>query len=90
MNNEKIAKIYEITEVIRDAVIVYRDNTKEFFDAIRITDKGVIIGKIFEIGKKERVCGNCRDVFVECGFIPGENIMGIKDGVRKKICKKKS
>ena len=89
MINEKIAKIYETIEVVTDAVVIYSDNTKEFFDAIRITDKGVIIGKIFEIDKKERVCGNCREVFVECSFIPIDNIICIQEGARRKICKKK-
>jgi hypothetical protein len=52
----------------KDATVIFTDGTKEHFDAIRITDKGVLIGKIID-GK-----------FEAYGFIPKHNIKEINDG----------
>ena len=69
-------------EIIENATIIYTDNVSEFFDAIRINDKGVIIGRILKIDKTEE--------FIECGFIPLYNIIKIKNGSKRKIYKMRS
>lgn len=90
MNDEKKTKIYETIEIIKDAMVIYWDGEKELFDAIRITDKGVVIGRILKVDKKERVCVNCHEMFVESGFVPTDNIIRIEGGTRRKIYKQKS
>ena len=40
-NNTKVIK------VIHNPTVIYTDNVKESFEAIRTTDKGIIIGRIF-------------------------------------------
>ena len=54
-------------EIIYNPTIIYIDNLKESFDAIKKTDKGVIIGRFIN-GK-----------FFDCGFIPNQNIKEIKE-----------
>lgn len=57
--------------MIYHPTIIYTDNLKQSFDAIRITDKGVIIGRLLE-GK-----------VIECGFILKRNIKRIENGYKK-------
>ena len=64
-------------EIIENVTIIYTDNISEFFDAIRLTDKGVIIGRVLKIDKTEE--------FVECGFISNNSIKKIKKGVKRRI-----
>lgn len=51
--------------------VIYTDGFKEQFEALRQTEKGVIIGRILE------------GQFVECGFISKRNIKEIKDCGKK-------
>ena len=55
------------SEMMLYPTIIYTDNDKESFDAIKKTDKGVIIGRFIN--------GN----FFDCGFIPKQNIKEIKE-----------
>ena len=52
-------------KIIENATILYTDNLTEQFEALRVIDKGVIIGRIIE-GK-----------FLDCGFISNRNIKEI-------------
>lgn len=75
-------KNFEIFEIIENATIIYTDDISEFFDAIRLTDKGIIIGRVLKIDNIEE--------FVDCGFIPHHNIKNIKNGFKREIYKRKS
>ncbi len=55
-----------------NATVIYTDGIKEQFEAVRRTEKGVIIGRILE------------GQFVDCGFISKRNIKQIKNGGKKK------
>lgn len=68
---------FELIEILENAIILYNDNFKEQFEAIRLTDKGVIIGRVID------------DEFVDCGFISKQNIKEIKKGSKRKIPKMK-
>jgi len=68
---------FELTEILENATISYTDNVKEQFEAIRLADKGIIIGRIID-GK-----------FFDCGFISKQNIKEIKKGIKRKIPKMK-
>ena len=64
-------------EIMKNATIIYIDGVKERFDAILMTDKKVITGRIFEIDGREE--------FKECGFISRENIKQIYNGNKRRI-----
>jgi len=57
-----------VKKIFEKISIVYTDDKQEYYDAIRITDRGVHIGRI--IDKK----------FEPFGFIPKHNIKAIKNG----------
>jgi hypothetical protein len=57
-----------VIEMMNNPTIIYTDNFKQSFEAIRTTDKGIIIGRLIE-GK-----------FIECGFILKRNIKRIEKG----------
>ena len=56
-----------------NTTVIYIDGIQEQFEAVRLTEKGVIIGRILE-GK-----------FVDCGFISKGNISQIKNGGKRKV-----
>ena len=60
-----------MAEILRKITVTYIDNNEEYFDAIRITDKGVHIGQI--IDKK----------FEPFGFIPNHSIKEIINSKKK-------
>ncbi|UCB59190.1 MAG: hypothetical protein JSV67_02535 [Thermoplasmatales archaeon] len=62
-----------MNNIIKDATVIYTDGVKEYFDAIRITDKGILIGKIID------------GEFVDYGFIPKQSIKQIHNGKERKI-----
>jgi len=64
---------FEVIEIIKNATVIYTDGVKEQFEAVRMTDKGVIIGRVLD------------NEFLDCGFISKGNIKKITDGVKKKI-----
>lgn len=59
-------------EIISNTTVIYIDGIKEHFEAVRLTKKGVIIGRILD-GK-----------FVDCGFISKKTIKRIKNGGKRK------
>lgn len=61
-----------VVKVIHNPTVIYTDNVKDTFDAIRITEKGIIIGRII------------KGEFIECGFISKRNVKEIKKGIKKK------
>jgi hypothetical protein len=60
-----------VSKVIHNPTVIYTDNVKDTFEAIRTTDKGVIIGRII------------KGEFIECGFISKRNIKKIESGNNK-------
>jgi hypothetical protein len=64
-------------EVMENVTIVYIDGVKERYDAIHMTAKKVITGRIFKIDGMEE--------FKECGFISRQNIKQIYNGSKRKI-----
>ena len=58
----------KVIEMMNNPTIIYRDDLKQSFEAIRTTEKGIIIGRLIE-GK-----------FIECGFILKRNIKRIEKG----------
>jgi hypothetical protein len=66
-------------EVLLNATIVYNDGVKERYDAIYLTKKMIVTGRIFTNGDKEK--------FQKFGFIPRFNIKDIYNGSKKKIQK---
>jgi len=68
----------EVIEIIQNATVIYSDGVKEQFEAIRLIDKGIIIGRIID------------GEFVDCGFISKGNIKEIKNGKKRNIQKMKA
>jgi hypothetical protein len=64
-------------EILVNATIVYIDGIKERFDAIYLTDKRVITGRVSE--------RNGAEVFEEYGFISRQNIKQIYNGCTRKM-----
>ncbi len=64
-------------EVLENATIVYSDGVKEQFEAVYLTDKRVVTGRIFKTNGSEE--------FKECGFISRENIIQIYNGSKRKM-----
>ncbi len=54
-------------KIIKQATVVYTDGITEYFEAIKIVEKGVIIGRIID------------GEFLDCGFISKRNIKEIKN-----------
>ena len=73
---------FKMVEILKNATIVYNDGVKEQFDAIYVTDKNVITGRIFKEGGKEE--------FINYGFISKRNIKFIYNGSKKKLKRMKS
>ena len=73
---------FKMVEILENATIVYKDGVKEQFEAICLTDKKVITGRIFKEGKKEE--------FVDYGFISRRNIKHIYNGSKRKIKRMRS
>ena len=66
----------EKIEIIEYATITYNDGTKQPFDAIRVTNEGVNIGRIYN------------NNYVEYDFIPNDIIRAIDMGKSRKIRRK--
>ena len=58
----------EVIEILQNATVVYTDNIQESFEALRVIDKGIIIGRIID------------GEFLDCGFISKRIIKDIKNG----------
>jgi hypothetical protein len=61
-----------MNKIIKNVTVLYTDNNNEHFDAIRIAENGVYIGRIFD--KK----------FEPFGFIPNHSIKQINNGNGRK------
>jgi hypothetical protein len=61
----------QIDKIIRHATVVYTDGISEQFEILRLTQKGVIIGRIIN------------NEFITCGFIFKRNIKQIKNDGKK-------
>ena len=66
-----------MVEIMENVTIVYIDGVKERFDAICMTAKRIITGRIFEIDGSGK--------FKEYGFIPRRNVKQIYNGSKKKV-----
>jgi len=60
-------------DIMKNATIIYTDGVREQFEAIRLIDKGVIIGRILD------------NEFFDCGFISKRNIKEIRDGLKRTV-----
>jgi len=67
----------EKVEILQNATIIYTDKVKESYEAIQITDKGIVIGRILN------------NEFMRFGFIPQCNIKDIKNGSKRAIAEKR-
>lgn len=69
-------------EIMENAIIEYSDGVKEQFDAIYLTNKRAITGRIFNIEGEEK--------FIQNGFVPRKNIKNIYNGSKRKVQKMES
>ena len=67
---------FEKIEIIEYATITYNDGMKQPFDAIRLTKKGVNVGRIYN------------NNYIEYDFIPNDIIREIEMGKSKTIQRK--
>ena len=84
---------FEMIEILENATIIYDDENRAIFEAIFLTDKGVIlIGRILKDEKTDHCKSigsiDCHEIFMEDGGIPKENIKHIEGGIKKKVFKK--
>ena len=69
--------IITMIEIIQNATVVYTDGVQEQFDAVRITPKGIVIGRLFNTEGDEE--------FFMCGFIPLRNVHKVVGGTKRTI-----
>ena len=74
-NHEEYIKI----EILENAIVVYNNGKKEFFDAIYVSEKWVNTGSVSII--------EGRQTFISWGGILRENILRIEGGIAKHIYK---
>jgi hypothetical protein len=70
-NSEKYNR--ETNKIIRKALIVYKNGTKELYEAIQIYNNLIIFGRILE-----------GDIFLMCGGIPKDNVRRVVGSFEKK------
>jgi hypothetical protein len=68
IKDNKKDESFEIRDILGNVTIIYNDGKRVIFDAIRVIDKGVTIGRIID--------GD----FLDCGFISKKNIKEIRNG----------
>ena len=56
----------DMNKIVKNLIVTYHDNKKEFIETAKISSKGIITGFI-----------NQNNKFIETGFIPGDNIRSI-------------
>ena len=61
----------EVIEIMQNATVIYTDNIQESFEALRVIDKGVIIGRIID------------GELVEYGYISKNSIKEIRKGKKR-------
>ncbi len=62
-----------MSDIMKNPTVVYTDGITESFEALRMTSKGAIIGRIIN------------GEFLDCGFISKRNIKEIKNNGGKKV-----
>jgi len=70
----------EVIEILENAIIIYNNEIQEKFDAIHITDKGVIIGRILKKDETD-------EIFLGFGYISKHSIKHIRQCPKRKIRK---
>ena len=70
----------EAIEILENAIIIYNDGMREKFDAMHITDKGVIIGRILKKDETD-------ETFLGFGYISKHSIKHIRQCSKRKIHK---
>jgi hypothetical protein len=74
MQEEKTKKNdSKLHEVIENITLTYTNGMEEHFEAIRIAENGIIIGRVI------------RENFVPSGYIPKQSCKKIANGGRRKI-----
>jgi len=63
----------EMIEILQNATVIYTDGVRDQFDAIQLTDRWIIIGRIID------------DEFLDCGFISKGSIKEIKGGKKREV-----
>ncbi len=90
--DNKINDTFEMIEILENATIIYDDGDREIFEAILLTDNGVIFGWILKIEKTDNCKSissiDCHEIFMEGGGIPKDNIKHIEGGIKKTVIKK--
>ena len=81
--NEK----FEIIEALENAIVVYDNGEKELFDAVFVTEKGVITGCILQGQTNKKKHARISKEFIGSGFIPKDNIKKI-NGTRRKLLRR--
>ncbi len=68
----------EIPEIIHNATVLYTDGDQEVFEAVRLTERGVVIGRL-------STWNDGSEKFIEYGFIPHRNIQRITNASIRRI-----
>ena len=64
-------------EILQNSTLIYTDGMEEQFEALRLTKRGIYIGRILRSGGKER--------YFECGFISKDNVKSVIGGKKRII-----
>ena len=57
-----------VKEILQNVTVIYSDNVKEHYEAVTVTDKGIIFGRLKE------------DEFIPFGFISNNSFKKINKG----------
>jgi hypothetical protein len=98
MNIKNSKRTLHSIEILEDVKIIYKCGKKDFFDAVHITEYGIITGRIATLkrddqylinnvlkGRREKSFFHDEEIFIECGFIPIEKIYKISGDLKKKV-----
>ena len=95
---------YEFIEVLENVAIIYKigKEKNEVFDAIHVDTDGVYTGYILKKEKIKQICNigflnrfrkksriDFFDEFIECGFIPRQNVEKIEGSGKKKVFRRR-
>ncbi len=83
---------FEMIEILENATMIYDDGDRAIFEAILLTDQGVIFGQILKVEKSDHCKSvssiDCHEIFMEYGGIPKDIIKSIEGGTKKTVFKK--
>lgn len=80
--DDRMNKKDDELEVLENATVIYTDGTEEKFEVIHVTEKGIMIGRVFTNANGKE--------FTVCGFIPHHSVKEIKNGTRGRYKKSKT